>query len=269
MTAHELAFSGYDKSAARWFASQPGWWESHYIGAVDSMSEFLAGDGIEIKGMDVLDVGCGDGIISLGIAERLEANQVLGVDLAPVDLDFLSNISTINGLTAIPSPEKLTFKASEPDLLPAEDDSVDLVTSWSVFEHVFTPKELLVDIHRVLRPGGFMFLQLWPFWYSEHGSHLWPWFDQPFQHLLQTPDQIQEHLTQRIDDPVLAKAMFDLYQSCSQTTIDELQQAILDAGFHIAKVELETSAFHVPAELQRISLAHLGISGIKLLAVAQ
>jgi hypothetical protein len=60
---------------------------------------------------------------------------------------------------------------------------VDVVITWSVFEHVSNVPELLAEIRRVLVNDGLLFIQIWPLFFSEHGSHLWPWFDEPFPHL--------------------------------------------------------------------------------------
>lgn len=53
----------------------------------------------------------------------------------------------------------------------------DVVVTWSALEHVAEPVSMLREIRRILRPGGVLFLQLWPFYYSDRGSHLWPRFD--------------------------------------------------------------------------------------------
>lgn len=83
------AFGGNDRSAARWFATQPGWWDEHYVNAVDAIASFLEGDGVTLLDRDMLDVGCGDGIMSLGLADRTSPKSVVGLDLQPVDLHFL------------------------------------------------------------------------------------------------------------------------------------------------------------------------------------
>ena len=41
-----------------------------------------------------------------------------------------------------------------------------------------------------MKPDGFFFLQLWPFYHSARGSHLWDWFDDPFLNLTQPEDEI-------------------------------------------------------------------------------
>ena len=54
-----------------------------------------------------------------------------------------------------------------------------------MFEHVDDPVGLLGEVSRVIKPDGVLFLQLWPFYDSEHGGHLWPHYDGPYPHHLQ------------------------------------------------------------------------------------
>lgn len=51
--------------------------------------------------------------------------------------------------------------------LPFEDERFDCVFSSEVFEHVFNLTDILVELHRVLRPGGKMLVTV-PFVWDEH-----------------------------------------------------------------------------------------------------
>ena len=267
MPEQDRAFGGQDKSATRWFAKDPNWWEEHYVDAVDSLLAFLDGDGLSLEGRRVLDLGCGGGIISLGLAQRGGAASVLGLDLQPVDCNFLDRIAHEHDVD--PTCATLEFRVSEPDRLPVPDHSFDAVTTWSAFEHISEPTSVLKECHRALTPNGFLFLQVWPFFNSEHGSHLWPWFDQPFSHLRLEDSQLRAEVRSRTPTPELAEAMLDLYDSCNRITLDELGSSLTEAGFFIAKVDVMTNAFHIPPELQRMPLSLLATAGVKLLAVPQ
>lgn len=259
------AFRGTDQSATRWFAEQPGWWQGHYVDAVDQLVGFLDGDGLSLDNRTVLDVGCGDGIISLGLAHRTGAAQVLGLDLQPVDHEFLERQAKENGVEA--GSSKLSFELSEPEHLPVADESAQAIVTWSVFEHVADVGALLREFHRVLAAEGLLFIQVWPLFYSEHGSHLWPWFDEPFSHLRLDDADIRSQVETRTGNAGLAQAMLDLYESCNKITLDQLGGDLVDAGFYISKVEIMTNAIHVPPELQRTPLSLLATSGVQLLAM--
>lgn len=51
--------------------------------------------------------------------------------------------------------------------MPFEVNSVDSILCNQVFEHVFNPTEFLGEIHRILKPGGFLLLSA-PFLWDEH-----------------------------------------------------------------------------------------------------
>lgn len=260
------AFSGHSESAARWFANQDSWWPEHFVGAPTQIVEFLAGDGFSFENKEVLDLGCGDGIISLGLA-RSGAGRVLGVDLEAVDQDFLQSEAAKHG---IGMPQlNLSFEECLPNDLPTEDGSFDLVTTWSVFEHVEDPTALMIDVHRTLRPNGLFLIQIWPLWASEHGAHIWPWMEQPHEHLVLTDQAIEDRLQAQIESVALRESFLDLKGSCNHVTVDALQQSLIEAGFYIAKVSLQGDTFHVRPELQTVPLSVQGLSGVKILAVAQ
>lgn len=259
------AFSGHSASAARWFATQEQWWPEHFAGIPAQVSEFLSGDGISLTGKRVLDLGCGDGIATLGLAMS-GVRSILGVDLEEVDQHFLAAEAERNGVVF--PLENLSYQTCLPNRLPVDDNSIDLVTAWSVFEHVDDPTALLKEVHRTLRPDGLLFLQIWPLWASEHGSHLWPWFSNGHDHLVRTDTEMEKHLRNQIDNKNLCESFVDLKDSCNRITIDRLQESLLDAGFYIAKVSVEGDTYHVRPELQKTPLSLQGISGIKLLSVA-
>jgi SAM-dependent methyltransferase len=163
-------------------------------------------------------------------------------------------------------PESLSFATSRINEIPAQDDTFDVVVTWSVFEHVTQPVRMLSEIHRILKPDGILFLQLWPFFYSEHGGHLWPHYEEEFPQLLHTDADIREHLRgRRGTDPT--RDAVDEYDSLNRLTVDQLQSALLAAGMIVTKLELIANATHIPRELAHIPLSLLGVGGVKLLAI--
>ncbi|MBM7789383.1 class I SAM-dependent methyltransferase [Tenggerimyces flavus] len=85
----------------------------------------------------VLDVGCGDGEITLGLAAY--AGSVVGVDLAD---DF-----------AEPT-ENVTFQDGSVYDLPFADGEFDAAFAHSMLEALERPVDGLAELRRVLRPGG-------------------------------------------------------------------------------------------------------------------
>ncbi|MFP3185895.1 MAG: glycosyltransferase [Paraburkholderia sp.] len=101
-----------------------------------------------LAGLDVLDVACGEGYGSAIIART--AKTVTGVDIssdavahATEQYSTVGNLAFLNG------------SASD---LPLPDASFDAVVSFETIEHLLEQEEMLSEIHRVLRPGGFLLL---------------------------------------------------------------------------------------------------------------
>jgi ubiquinone/menaquinone biosynthesis C-methylase UbiE len=94
----------------------------------------------------VIDVGSGPGSLSIGIARRRPGLRVLGVDLSGT----MVRIARKNA-GGLPNLEFRQENAAE---LSAEDGSADMVVSAESMHHWRKPVAVLDEFHRVLRPGG-------------------------------------------------------------------------------------------------------------------
>lgn len=243
------------------------WFREHFDDAVDEILEFLGGDGISLEGRRVADIGCGDGIIDLGLALKGRPRELIGYDLVDVDTDALLAAARAAGAAGVADglPEGLRFERSQPVSIPAPDEYFDLIVTWSVFEHVDDAEGLLRDVRRVIKPEGCLFLQLWPFYDSEHGGHLWPHYDGPFPHLLRSEEEILSDIEgKQATDP--RRTAEDEYRSLNKITLDELHRALVVNDFFVGKVKLIANAVHIPTSLSDRSLADLGIGGVELVA---
>lgn len=100
------------------------------------------------EGMRVLDYGCGSGYGSALVAET--ASSVTAVDVSEEALAYARSAFT---------GPNLAFQAIDPAAaLPFADASFDVVLSFQVFEHVQDADRYLVEIRRVLVPGGRLLL---------------------------------------------------------------------------------------------------------------
>lgn len=245
------------------------WFREHFDTAAAEVIDFLAASGIELTGREVADVGTGDGIIDLGVALKAKPTQLVGFDISETDPERLLTLAKREGV-AKELPPGLEFRLSEPTRLPWDDNSFDVVFSWSTFEHVAEPIPLLRDIHRVMRPLGVLMIQLWPLFHSQHGSHLWQYFPEGFVQLLCTDMEIETAVRQNPGPDVeWSEKLLAEFRSCNRITLDGLHAALSAAGFRVSKIELMSETVVVPPELKQVPLSLLGISGAKLLATAE
>lgn len=96
-----------------------------------------------VRGKDVLDVACGEGYGSHIMAR--EAKSVVGVDIAP---------QVVAHAKSRYDCENLGFIEGSAAALPFEDDKFDVVVSFETIEHHDRHEEMMLEIRRVLRPGG-------------------------------------------------------------------------------------------------------------------
>jgi SAM-dependent methyltransferase len=105
------------------------------------------------RGMRVLDVGCGTGVVAL-TAARIGA-RVTGSDLTPKLIERARENSQIMGLD-------VAWDVGDVEELPYKDGEFDVVVSQ--FGHMFAPRpEIAVrEMLRVLKPGGTIAFSTWP-----------------------------------------------------------------------------------------------------------
>jgi ubiquinone/menaquinone biosynthesis C-methylase UbiE len=242
------------------------WFWDHYELAAGQIVDAFGSVGISLADRTVADVGCGDGIMDLGLLHRAGPRQLTGFDLNQTNAEYLQERARQEGVAA-PDWDRLVFERSEVDRLPAADGSYDVAFSWSAFEHVSRPIEVLTEIRRILSPGGAFFLQLWPFYLSAKGSHLWDWFPEDHHHLQQAEsDVVEELLASDLKATDWTQTMGREFQRLNRITVDELQRSMLAAGFVVRRLELLASPTPLTPELARYSWLDLGVSGIKLIA---
>lgn len=97
----------------------------------------------------VLDAGCGDGFGSFLLAEN--GYHVTGVDIAEAMIErALKNRIHTN----------IKFQKGSLTELPLEDQSMDAVMAINSIEWVEHPLQVLEQFHKVLKPGGKLYLGL-------------------------------------------------------------------------------------------------------------
>ena len=101
-------------------------------------------------GMTVLDCGCGPGVLTLEIAERVAPGQVIGIDTDVGQCAKGQALADARGITNI------RFEPADVYALPYPDATFDAVFSHALVTHLAEPMRALAENRRVLKPDGML-----------------------------------------------------------------------------------------------------------------
>ena len=216
--------------------------------------------GVGVAGR-VLDAGCGGGGTALSLAE--ECSFAVGLDLHARFRDSGTRLAAEKGIG------RARFVQGDATQLPFAAGSFDLVFSHSVIEHVSSAEGYLRECHRVLRPGGVLYLSTAPY-LSLAGAHL-PRLLVPVPiHILvgrhaafRTFRWLARHAPWTLQEPKQANTFIalaeegrekedDLVQS---VTVSRLASWISASGFRLLREDRHVTGFFrrfVPGPLRRL-----------------
>ena len=165
---------------------------------------------IDPQGARVLEVGADRGFHSAKAfvergAEAVVATNSSAIDPAPVA-----------------DEARISYLEVDATQGPFEDASFDIVYGRSILEHVMDIPALAAEVHRVLKPGGFFYLDGAPMWTCMYGHHVWTTGPsgtlytfpdnnpvEPWEHLQFGPDVLRSRLRARLDRPEDAEAIVE------------------------------------------------------------
>jgi ubiquinone/menaquinone biosynthesis C-methylase UbiE len=122
----------------------------------------------------VLDVGCGEGVLTLKWAERLRDGRVVGIDLED---------PALQAEWARRSAPNLSYRVMKAESLPFADGEFELAAAIEVLEHVPDPEHTVAEMARVAR-GGHLLVSVprEPLWRGLNlalGAYLRDWGNTP------------------------------------------------------------------------------------------
>ncbi|MGH9019823.1 MAG: methyltransferase domain-containing protein [Acidimicrobiales bacterium] len=162
-------------------------------------------------GQRVIDVGCGPGTITAGLARRVAPGAVVGIDREE------SVVSAARAAHA--GTDNLSFEVGDAYQLELLDESADVVYLHQVLQHLSDPVAALVEARRVLRVGGLVAVRD-----ADYGEFVWAPRDARLDRWLSLYHEVTAGLGgdadagRRLPDWVRAAGFDDLVVSASTWT---------------------------------------------------
>lgn len=130
------------------------WWDPHSefkpLHDINPLRLDWIDQSIGLAGKRILDVGCGGGLLSEGMAARGAA--VTGIDLSEKPLG-------VARLHLLESGQKVDYRKIAVEQLADEmPGAFDAVTCLEMLEHVPNPSSVIAACARLVKPGGQVFL---------------------------------------------------------------------------------------------------------------
>jgi ubiquinone/menaquinone biosynthesis C-methylase UbiE len=97
----------------------------------------------------ILDVGCGPGSITIGLAERAPNGWTVGIDYGAGAIEAAQKSVEQNG-----GPKNCEFKIGNAYALEWDEGSFDVVHSHQCLIHLDDPAKALKEMRRVCKVGG-------------------------------------------------------------------------------------------------------------------
>lgn len=130
---------------------------------LEGMRFFIARDLQLTPGMRILDVGTGWGLFAIEMAKQLERGEIVGIDIAPEDIDKARELVSEAGVADIVKVQKMdATKLSFPD------DHFDLATSFLGMRDIHMTRgeegvrKATEEMVRVTKPSGRIALCITP-----------------------------------------------------------------------------------------------------------
>ena len=256
-----------------WSQGYENWFFRHFDHAALVVTDFLLKKHPLLKGR-ILDVGCGDGIIDLGVFLRTQPEELVGID--PFGgFKRLPEIVREHHLPGeVIDDPRLQFREEDGNSIPYPDDYFDVVISWGSLEHIAGGYERALDeIRRVLKNGGLFFVHP-GLYFGALGNHLGEFFEDPFVHLKMPEQELKEAVLagqpRRMDRAghiATPEEYWQWYTELNPIKVSAFERQLRELGFEPWRAAVRTSdVVEYTPELQQYPIQDLATAELYLSA---
>lgn len=168
----------------------------------------------------LLDVGCGDGLISFGALEKFENCRVIFSDISQDLLEHAETLAREMNLL-----DRCRFvRASADDLSMPEEGSVDALTTRSVLIYVSEKQKAFDEFYRVLKVGGQLsiFEPINRFAFPEPPNRFGGYDVTPIMDITQKLEEIYQRIQPSDTDPMTDFDERDLVSQAEEAGFSEI-----------------------------------------------
>ncbi|MEM9045828.1 MAG: methyltransferase domain-containing protein [Pseudomonadota bacterium] len=131
-------------------------WGEGYMspGGSDEVARVV--NGLDLRGLTILDIGSGAGGATIDLARHHGAGRVIGIDPEADACAAARRLAERAGVS-----DRVEIQLIEPGPLPFDDQSFDIVFSKDSIIHIPDKEWLSAEVFRVLKPGGWFAASDW------------------------------------------------------------------------------------------------------------
>ena len=131
-------------------------WGDGYMspGGADEVKRILRN--LDVSKKSILDIGCGSAGITVSMIKDYGAKNVIGIDIE----DDVCNAAR-ERIRQMGLEQKIEIKKVKPGPLEFDEMTFDIVFSKDSIVHIEDKENLLIDIFRILKPGGYFLASDW------------------------------------------------------------------------------------------------------------
>ena len=135
-----------------------------------------------------LELGCGDGMVSAALQRNGKATHAIDLDGAMFDERAVAQGVSFAEMDAL----HLKFK----------DQQFDAVFTYDGFEHFAEPEQVLREVIRVTKTGGYFYINCAPLYFSPRGLHAYRRISVPYCQHLFSPDVLADFALKKDGKPL-------------------------------------------------------------------
>lgn len=186
-----------------------------------------------LKGLRVIEIGCGEGSRSIELAEQ--GAIVTGID---IDERLIGLAEKKKKSAPAQVAKRVTFRLCP--LQKVESASFDVAISEDAFEHIIDVPDVLAAIRDKLAPGGRAYIGFGPLYHSPFGDHGWlrnnlPYGALPWSHLF-LPKAVTYRIAGKKIGTPFGNTVDWPFLALNQFTASEFKRMFAESGLKIVSI---------------------------------